>query len=673
MHRPCFLRFTVRYKMNTYHQKSFGLSARCIWPRSRTLFYASLPAILLFSASLDAADLTWTGNAGDKVFSNSQNWSNDTAPAGNVLYIAPTGNEAEGMILDNPLAIEKMYMGSGAESADSSLTLNSGGALSSGVTYIGLDSKAVLTINAGASLTASNEIFVGYRDGAEGSIHLNGGSVTSSSALIIGGENKQSTSNKGTGTVNISSGKLSVNSCQVGNHGSGILNISDEGVFESNSNIRISNWGGTSEVNISGNGKMYCHTGGVYVGERQAQKGTMTMTDNAYLETAVLSIGSTESGSGTMTLKNNAAVKITGNSSGSISYIGAKAGVSVLNIHDNASLTAVHEKDSDGNITRQTKHIYIGTNGSGVINQYGGTVTLETVNSIHMADQSTGSAEINISGGTFTATSGGNGFILGTRGNAVINLSGDGVFTAGSNIVFAAGYHANSNSTINQTGGTLNANAGITYGLAAAVSANANRGSGLYNLSGGTLNTTSIRYGAQTPASALFQISGDGVANISEQLAIPTSVSGGTLNAKSIVIPANGTLAISGGTVNPGEGGITAAGTYTFELSGGTLAARGASWSTELNAVLAENAAVTFAPEAGESITWNGIITGNGSLLQTGAGTLKLNTANGFDVKDLTISAGRLELVGTVEPTSRSKTRYSHQAISLARRRSAGR
>ena len=140
-------------------------------------------------------------------------------------------------------------------------------------------------------------------------------------------------------------------------------------------------------------------------------------------------------------------------------------------------------------------------------------------------------------------------------------------------------------------------------------------------------------------------------------LAVPTTVSGGTLNVGSIAIPESGKLDVSDGTINLGEGGITAEGAYTLNLSGGTFATKEASWSTSLNATVADNSTITFAPESGQTITWEGALTGNGDILKTGEGRLKINYDNDnsevvkFDVDNFTVSSGQVDIKGYMYST----------------------
>ena len=503
------------------------------------------------------------------------------------------------------------------------LTLASGGALASNEITIGSNAKAEMTIASGATVTTNGAIYVGLDNGSDGTLNIEGGTVNA--YWLRPGRNAGSK-----GVVNISGGVVTISKpstvsgydeSEIGNNGSGKITVSGNSKLNFTGTVRIANMGkAESFINIQDYGEMTVKS--LFVGQRGTNLGTMTLTGHAKLTIEnELNVGtnSGSKGSGTMTLKDYATVTLGGTAR---SYVGYNSGTSTLNVSDNASFTVAG------------KGFLVGEAGKGVINQTGGTITLKTTEGqVFLADANSGKAELNISGGKFNLQS---TLIAGTRGEAAINLSANGEINADETVVLAPGYTTSSSSIVNQTGGTFNANKGIVYG-----NYYDNRGAGVYKLSGGTLNSPSIKYGSQTPASASFEVSGSGVANITGEVAVPTTVSGGALNANSIAIPAGKELAVSGGTVNLGAGGITAAGAYTVNLSGGTLATKGASWSSALNATVTD--AVTFAPESGQSITWNGALSGSGSVAKSGAGTLTLTGSNTYS-GETTVSNGTLVL-----------------------------
>ncbi len=308
------------------------------------------------------------------------------------------------------------------------------------------------------------------------------------------------------------------------------------------------------------------------------------------------------------------------------------------------------EVKDGGTVNISGAYFYVGQNGTGTVNQTGGVITISATN-MFQADGKAGKAIFNISGGEFKTTTT-NNFILGTRGSGTINLSDTGVFTVTGSINMAPGYESSSTGIINQTSGTLNANGGINFG-----GEKANTGKAQYFLSGGTLNATTIKYGnaSRAPANtSIFEISGAGVANISGALAVPTNVKGGTLNANSIAIPANGKLDITDGTIKLGSGGITAAGAYTVNLSGGVISTNSASWETSstINATVADNSEVTFAPEDGQTIKWTGAFINSSQsakIVKSGNGLLKIDSSNQSEptkLESFVVNAGELDFKG---------------------------
>ena len=575
-------------------------------------------------------DATWTGSE-DKVFSNANNWTAD--PLGANLYI---GNDAADLTLGTSMSIGNMYMGNGSTSADSSLTINNGGSLTGTNVYIGQDAKATLTIETGATLTATGGLWTGNNSGSKGVLNISGGNVT------------------------VGSG------CQIGNNGEGEVNVSG-GELIYNGQIRIANQGKTGALNISGGNVSFNQR--LYIGQRGEQKGSVTLSENGKMtvdqflfvgggssRTVTLSNGTSLSlsgsnGSGILTLKGNSQLIVNGDTNQGGLYLGECANNSTayeskLEISGNAVLTVTGKEFmvASGGSTTTSK-------AKASINQTGGTINVKTDRML-IANATGSSATIDVSGGKLSIDMTGGGVWLGVRGPATINLSGTGIIDSKSDIFMGEGHSTASSGIINQTGGTFNARSanGILFGCTG-TSATANQSTGTYNLSGGTLNATALQYGSIKAKNANFNLSDTGTANIGT-LAVPTTVSGGTLNVGSIAIPESGKLDVSDGTINLGEGGITAEGAYTINLSGGTFATKEASWSTSLNATVADNSTITFAPESGQTITWEGAMTGNGDILKTGEGRLKINYDNEnledikFDVDNFTVSSGPVDIKG---------------------------
>ncbi len=193
----------------------------------------------------------------------------------------------------------------------------------------------------------------------------------------------------------------------------------------------------------------------------------------------------------------------------------------------------------------------IGNLGTGTVNITGGTLTSDA--GIYMADQS-GTGTLNISDGTLNAN---NVISVGTRQAAYLNVSGGAV--KAHQIIVAYGASTSSRGTVNQTGGTVTVTDSIRFGSMGSSA------SGTYNLSGGKLTAPTIVHG-NTNTTAKFNISGTGEAVFSGAVAVPTTLSGGTLTAGSIT----NTLTHSDGALTPGGvgtyGTTTITGTYLSAL-----------------------------------------------------------------------------------------------------------
>ena len=147
----------------------------------------------------------------------------------------------------------------------------------------------------------------------------------------------------------------------------------------------------------------------------------------------------------------------------------------------------------------------------------------------------------------------------------------------------------------------------------------------------------------------------------------------GTVNAGGIDMKTRdvndmvGTYTMTGGTLNLGKRGFyrNVAGNYVINLEGGTITSGAADlpdsqrgdWTSALDANLKgtkigdTDTRVTFAPAAGSSITWSGVLSGEGGLIYDGEGSMTIaagasgNTYTGGTL----VKSGTLYLTGTNE------------------------
>jgi autotransporter-associated beta strand protein len=202
----------------------------------------------------------------------------------------------------------------------------------------------------------------------------------------------------------------------------------------------------------------------------------------------------------------------------------------------------------------------------------------------------------------------------------------------------------NSSSSMSVEGGTVNVGGTITI----ANQATATRG-GALRVTNGVFNSTDTVNGI-----VMSRTNGTNANNVSF-----ATFSGGvstvekfTLGFDSTVNAGSATIALSGGSLYLGSGGIVKKGTSgmatAINLSGGTLGAK-ANWSSALPMTLTNTVNLQAADSAGSpfNVTLSGVLSGTGSLTKTGAGTLTLAAANTY-TGATTVSAGTLRVDGQI-------------------------
>ncbi|MEY4244951.1 MAG: hypothetical protein RLZZ245_2536 [Verrucomicrobiota bacterium] len=380
-----------------------------------------------------------------------------------------------------------------------------------------------------------------------------------------------------------------------------------------------------------------------------------------------------------------------------LSLQNATEGAVALRIGNNNEIA-----DYSGALTGAGSLVKIGTNIQYLsgLSTYTGATTVSAGNLI-LEDGSIEGAALTVNGSGRMVVTG--GLFGATTGTLAVNSGGllvsEGTTTF-SGAVVANGSTGNSASAlIRVEGGVLSApsiNLGRTFENALAEPAGATADRNLY-MTGGAVNVTNLELGTTTASNSTVVTRVDGgvltvgglltvginntgrwsvldinggelvcnAPDASVVLGAPTFagsslfvVRGGTANVERVqfgqaTYGGAGVVKLTAGDLYVGAGGLdigTSAAGYvsTLKLSGGTLGAT-ADWSSDAAIGIQIPFGATAVIQAGDvfdvahDITLNGVISGEGSLVKSGSGTLTLNGANTY-LGSTEVSAGTLSL-----------------------------
>lgn len=250
--------------------------------------------------------------------------------------------------------------------------------------------------------------------------------------------------------------------------------------------------------------------------------------------------------------------------------------------------------------------VYVGWAGTGILNVTGGA-SFSTSEHIFLSHQATGTGTLNVSGANSSVSAASflwTSFVGGTSSAVTISAGG-------------------------------NAQSGLTFSIADAEETT------------GTLDITGE--GSMASSGTAFHLGYEGAATT-------TLSSGGSLQAGTVLSLA--TVAGSSSVVHLNDGGtlivggdngiLQGGGTVTFNLAGGTIRNRdggsGGTLSTSVAMALSNSSTIDT---AGGSATFSGVLSGNGNLAKSGAGTLTLAAENTY-TGTTTVAAGTLQIDGTL-------------------------
>lgn len=498
----------------------------------RARFFAA--AIFGLSAAAGAQTIAWN-SAASGTFSVGANWVGGVAPtalnnanfgvAGSytVTFISPASNTSLGVSLGNvTFSGAQLYsLGNLATINGGSLTLNGTDISSAGMSVNG---NSRLTINATSDWSAT-DISVGNISANNGTILLNGGTISSSTALSAG-------LNGGDGTVSLTSGTTaSFNQINLANSGiagsGGTLLIANTSAVTATGSINVGNGGVTSQVGLlrQSDSTNFTQTGavGITVGAAANSVGTLDLVSGTFT-----------TGTGTIAINPTGTVRV--------------AAGGVLNANGNMNINGGVFDFFNGSVNFAANQIVTLTNSAQVIPTLG---TGFTVNS---------GRTWNVNNSTVAA---------GGNFNVEIGTSGNGRMIVNAGTIQATGFGVLNMGATGTTGtlSLLNGSVGDFNSL------NSSAGAARITVSGGsTLSFNNvINVSGAGPSSIALNTGGfmSGTRLVLNNGTLTMADAATRLSVGSLDLQANGAMNISGGFVSIGSGTSTVAGTIT--LTGGSI------------------------------------------------------------------------------------------------------
>ena len=505
------------------------------------------------------------------------------------------------------------------------LTVNTGGTASSASATLGFNSSGVgiaVVDGSGSHWSAGSNLLVGSL--GDGTLQIsNGGSVSSTQstfgsapaghgAVAVSGANSilatggLTVASSGTGSLEVSDGGLVTGGLlRVGltSGSNGVVTISNGTVTMTTANVGL---GGTGALTISGGGNLNApNAGGLTLGTESGSNGTLNIGDYSGGTTSgTLNAPSVEFGSGTGIINFN--------QTDSVTFSANITGNGTVNQRGNGTTALTGTNTYNGTTFISGGILQIGAGGTsgtlgsgGVLN--GGILAFNRSDAYSVSNSVSGSGSVQQTGSGTTILSGNNSYSGGTSLNAgTVQIASD------SNLGDTAGQ-------LTFDGGSLAVTSGVT--LARGVSVDAG---------GGTLAQGAIA----------VQINGafGGSGNLSKTGAGTLTFNGSGTNS------ANGTLTVEAGTVNAAAVNVFGSDQKVFLFQGTTLDLAGHNQTVggligNGNAVLG-NGNLTL--NLSDDRAFSGVISGNGTVIKTGAGTQQvLNESSSY-------SGGTQILGGTV-------------------------
>ena len=460
-----------------------------------------------------------------------------------------------------------------------------------------------------------------------------GVSITNGKTMTTGGEVSVGHFSGNVGTANIIDGTWIANDkVYAGRYGTGIVNISSAGQWNTNSEVWLAGSSGT--VNVAGG---WNAAGTVYVGNLNA--GEVNVTGAGQWTSNGVVIGEAGSGNGQVnvtgaTWTSNSHVKVGYRGTGEVNVTGAGQWTSKsVGIGD--SSTGSGTVNVTGAAWTSNGKVTVGNDGAGVVNiMAGGTWNMRTGDECSIGADDNSSGTVNLDGGSWSS-----GFArVGSYGPGTVNIMNGGGWTAKSLVYLGTSPSALGVGTVNLIGGNW-----VVKGVT-------RMGSGVVNIKPGHWWRTEdgVRVGMTSGATAYVNVEGGtwtAWGGVTVGYSAPARVEitdGGKFNATA------GLYVRSKGTVVLDDGYLTVGGTFSnsgvIDFRRGTLTVAAYATATGVNGVIGDGCNIVLARNS--SLYVDGITFMPGSSLSIGAGRLYVKSGGYASfVAPLVMSSGNKVLL----------------------------
>jgi autotransporter-associated beta strand protein len=512
----------------------------------------------------------------------------------------------------------------GTGSGTSSLRIASGATVSAGSLRVGTNTNQnAAVIQEGGDVTASAVLRVGGESGTTAYVgsatyDLQGGSITlTGSAPIQVGRNSPATFTQSGGTVTIAA--TNTTAFTIGNYSSGTYTLTGGSLTAASTGANL-----TLATNSGGNGTLTINGPTARMGLR----GTGTLASGGSTATATVNLQQGELAINGLSRGNSAGVTNFNLAGGTLRPFNANVTYGSASADNNFDVTltgsgsVISGLDAAATPVARTVDLYANLVGSGGVTLSGGTINLQGTNTY--------------SGGTTIGA--GTAAILAT---SAVPASGTYTILSGGTLADSSGF-----ATVGgwlASGRIATASAG-TLAFTAATESDPINLTGYDSLVLAATGTTEVS-GTVTPSATGLRIGGTGTLTISSAVGGPAGLTK-TGNGTLVLSGANtyqGATTLAAGTLTAGS--ATALGTGgTISFGGGTLG-YAAGVSTDFSGRFATGPGQAYAVDTGgEQVTWaTPLDSSGGSLTKLGTGTLTLSGASSYD-GGTTLSAGGLNL-----------------------------